>query len=161
MPTIDTSYDNRQTCVEIQPSSCVAYTGYVSTTLTGLLPCRPNINDVLKNLQIFIDKINTNLGDNTTLTKNCFTFNPTTDSQKVLNQEVINDICTLQTQVSGLLAQQVDPDLINVAIDLLCLDDPTCTPQSTYTLTQILTKLVTNYCSLLNRIINIESVLNI
>lgn len=161
MPTIDTSYDNRETCTNIVPSSCLPYTGYVSTTIADLLPCRPNVNDVLKNLQILIDKINTNLGDNTTLTQNCFTFDPATDTQKTLNQELIDDICTLQTQVAALIAGTIDASLINIAINLLCLQDPACTPQTTYTLTEILTKLITNYCSLLDRVTNIETFLNI
>jgi hypothetical protein len=161
MPTIDTEYDNRNTCGETLPSSCIPYTGYVSDTIKNLLPCRPNINDVVKNLQILIDDVKAKLGDNTTLDETCLDFDPATATQKAINQELITELCTIKTQVENLIDGTIDPDLINVAISLLCLEDPACEVAETYTLTDILNKLVTNYCSLLDRVVNIESILNI
>lgn len=161
MPTIDTTYDNRETCGPLVPSSCLPYTGYVSDTIADLLPCRPNVNDVLKNLQILIDSIQDKLGDNSTLTPDCFTFTSTA-SQKTINQEIITNLCSLKTQVEALLAGSIDPDDIDITIDLLCLEDPACAPApAAYPLTEVLTKLVTNYCSLLDRIVTIETTLNI
>ena len=48
-----------------------------------------------------------------------------------------------------------------IAINLLCLIDPSCTPQTEYSLTEILVKLVTAYCDLLTRVTTIENILNI
>lgn len=158
---LSTTYDNRDTCGDMSPSSCVPYTGYISDSIADKMPCRPNVNDVLLNLQILIDKLNTQLGDNTTLDKECFTYNPLTDTQKQLNQELITDICLLQTQVAGLLGAGISADDIVVTANLQCLADPACEPSDDNTLTYIITKLVNNYCSLLDRVVNIESILNI
>lgn len=157
---MSTSYDNRETCGTLLPSSCIPYTGQVNTSIEDNLPCRPNINDILKNIQNLIDKINNSLGDNTTLDPTCLTFTPSTVTQVQLNQLLITEICELKTAVQA-LQQPIDPDTINIAINLLCLVDPGCTPQTEYTLTEILVKLVTAYCDLLTRVTTIENILNI
>lgn len=155
------SYDNRETCSLLVPSSCVPYTGYIATSLVPLLPpCKPNINDVLKALQDLLDTTRAKLGNNTTLNKECFTFNPALATQKDINQEMITKICALITAVNA-LGGPVDPTTIQVAIDLLCLETPGCTVPATYTLQEILEKLVTAYCNLLTRVTNIETILNI
>ncbi len=154
------SYDNRETCGTLLPSSCIPYTGYISEAVNENLPCRPNINDVLKNIQNLIDTINDSLGDNTTLDKECFTFNPATASQKDINQELIVKVCELKTAVED-LQNPIDPDTINIAINLLCLLNEECDPQEEYTLTEILEKLVIAYCDMNTRITNIENILNI
>lgn len=158
---IDTTYDNRDTCSVLIPTSCIPYTGYVSDSIKELLPCRPNANDVFKNILISLDKITKSLGDNTTLDSACLTFDPATDSQKLLNQELITEVCMLKTQVQALIDGQINPDLINLAVNLMCLQDSSCDPQTTYTLTEVITKLITAYCDLLIRVTNIESTLNI
>jgi hypothetical protein len=158
---IDTSYDNRETCVNPVPTSCLPYTGYVSDSIKELLPCRPNANDVFKNLQILIDKINKGLGDNTKLDEKDFSFNPTTDSQQILNQELIDNVSELNANVQTLLEGQVDPDLIKLAVSLMCIEDSACDPKEQYSLTEILTKLINSHCELLNRVATIEATLNI
>ena len=158
---IDTSYDNRDTCGnQLVPTSCLPYTGYVSDTIKDLLPCRPNANDIFKNLQILIDEIKTSLGDNKQLDAVCFDFNPTADSQQDLNQELLNKVCDLSTKVEKLINGQVDPDLIKLAVNLLCLEDSACEPKEEYTLTEIIVKLITNYCNLLTRVTNLEQTIN-
>lgn len=154
------SYDNRETCVTILPSSCIPYVGYISTTIKpSILECRPNINDILKALQDYIDKIQLSLGDNKTLDKKCLAFIPLTVTQVSLNQLFINEICGIKTQIGGL--GTINAGTLTLAINLLCLKDPACTPQTTYTLQEILTKLITAYCSLLTRVTAIETYLNI
>ena len=155
-----TSYDNRETCGTLLPSSCIPYTGVVNESVQEGLPCRPNINDVIKNIQNLIDGIKASLGDNTTLDENCLTFNPSSVTQAGLNQIFIDEICSLKEAVAA-LQEPVDPDTLMVAINLLCLIDPSCDPQTEYSLTEILVKLVTAYCDLLTRVTNIENILNI
>jgi hypothetical protein len=148
------SYDNRETCVNPVPSSCVPYTGYISTTIADDVPdCKPNINDV-------INKLKTQAGDLTTLDKSCLTFTPATVTQKELDQLFIDELCTIKAQIAA-LDLTVDPGTIEIAINLLCLEDPACDPQLTYTLQEILVKLITAYCNLLTRVTNIETILNI
>ena len=66
------SYDNRETCVNILPSSCIPYVGYINNSIKPLiLECRPNLNDILKGLQDYIDNIKLELGDNN-IKKGCF-----------------------------------------------------------------------------------------
>lgn len=157
---MQTSYDNRETCGTLLPSSCVPYTGVINDSIKDNIPCRPNINDIIKNIQNLIDKIKESLGDNTTLDPECLTFDPTTVTQSELNQEIITELCNLKDAVTA-LQQPIDPNTINIAIDLLCLVDPGCTPQTTYTLTDILIKLVAAYCDLLADVTNIKNILNL
>lgn len=153
------SYDNRETCTDTLPSSCVPYTGYISTTIAESLPCRPNINDILKKLQQLIDTINTGIGDNSGL-ETCLSLDSTPFDQSEFNAAVAAELCAIKALLNA-VDPVINPDTIKLAIDLLCLLDPSCTPQSTYTLTEILTKLVVNYCNLLTRVQTIEAALNI
>lgn len=157
------SYDNRETCPIVHSSSCVAYTGNIADSIKALniLPeCKPNINDIFKALQALIDKINTNLGDNKTLDKKCLTFDKLTINQKDLNQLFITELCAIKTLI-GNSNTTVDPATIQIAVNLLCLQDPLCITATTYSLQTILTKLITAYCGLLTRVTTIETLLNI
>lgn len=155
------SYDNRETCVQLLPSSCIPYVGYISTTIkASILECRPNINDILKALQDYIDKIQLSLGDNKTLDKKCLAFIPLTVTQVSLNQLFINEICGIKTQM-GIVGSPVNATTLTLAVNLLCLQDPACTPQTTYTLQEIVTKLITAYCNLKTRVTAIETYLNL
>lgn len=155
------SYDNRETCVAPLPSSCVPYTGEINDIIKADLPlCKPNINDIFKSLQTLIDKIQKSLGDNKTLDKECLTFAPATVTQKELNQIFVDELCEIKT-ILGTIDGGIDPATIKLAVDLLCLIEPLCEPKEEYTLTEIITKLVAAYCSLLTRVTNIEILLNI
>lgn len=155
------SYDNRETCVHLVPSSCIPYVGYISTTIkASIVECRPNINDILKALQDYIDKIQLSLGDNKTLDKKCLAFIPLTVTQVSLNQLFINEICGIKTQI-GVLNSPINAATLTLAVNLLCLQDPVCIIPVTYTLQEILTKLITAYCSLLTRVNTIQTYLNI
>ncbi len=142
------SYDNRETCTLQLPSSCMPYTGYVSPTIFTTELCRPNINDILKKLQEVIDAIKTSLGDNSLLEDDCLDLDMSAASQSTINQKFITDLCLLKTAVDA-LEEPIDPDTIILAVDLLCLLDPTCVPTATYTLTDVIKKLISAYCNLL------------
>lgn len=154
----DLSYDNRETCVNLVPSSCVPYTGYISDTIKDSLPCRPNVNDVLKKLQELIDTIQGNVGDPSTL-NSCLDL-PDGVTYAQLIQIIFNEICAIKTVLTD-LPTAPDPDTITFAIDILCLLDPSCTPQTSYTLTEIILKLITAYCSLSARVKTLEDTLNL
>lgn len=156
----EASYDNRESCASVTPSGCVPYTGYISTTIKDSLPCKPNVNDILKKLQELVDKLSASSVDNTGLTKNCFTFDAAKVKQNELNQLFINELCSLKQQLSQ-SSGTVDPATIKLAINLLCLQDPACAPKTEYTLQEILTKLIAAYCDLSTRVKNIETILNI
>ena len=154
------SYDNRETCGTLLPSSCIPYTGVINDSIKEGIPCRPNINDIIKNIQNLIDHIKLGLGDNTTLDPKCLTFDPSYATQSAINQSIITELCSIKDQVIE-LQKPIDPDTLMIAINLLCLIDPSCTPQTEYSLTEILVKLVTAYCDLLTRVTTIENILNI
>lgn len=157
------SYDNRETCINVVSSSCVPYTGYISAAAiatTNIPECKPNINDLFKAIQTLIDKINTGIGNNTTLDKKCLTISVPTVTQKELNQLYIDELCAIKAQLA-LLGGPIDPSTIELAINMLCLTDPTCDLNPTYTLDVILTRLVNAYCGLLTRVTAIETILNI
>lgn len=154
------SYDNRESCTNVLPSGCLPYTGYVSPTIFTEAPCRPNVNDILKKLQEVIDDVRANLGDNSTLNITCIEFIPTEQTQKDLNQALHDELCALKTTVEG-LGGAIDPTTIMLAVDLLCLQDPSCDPQPTYNLVFVINKILTAICNLETRVTNIETLLNI
>lgn len=157
------SYDNRETCTVSVPTSCSPYTGYLSSVLfpnQPEQPCRPNANDIFKVIQEAIDAITAKLGDNTTLNNNCLSFDPETATQAEINQAIITQLCLLKTSVES-LGGAIDPDSIMLAVDLLCLQDPSCDPQVSYSLLTIINKLLTAVCNHENRIAAIETILNI
>lgn len=153
------SFDNRETCTETVPSSCVPYTGYISDTIRESLPCRPNVNDILKKLQQLIDTLNTGIGDNTGL-EGCLSLDSIPFSQSEFNAAVVQELCAVKALLTE-ASVAINPATILIPVDLLCLLDPTCTPQATYTLTDVITKLVVNYCNLLARVQTIETTINI
>lgn len=161
----DLSYDNRETCTATLPSSCIPYVGYLSDLVKiDSFPCRPNINDVLKQIQVILDRINSSLGDNTTIDHECLTtLDVSVATQKDIDQRLIHEICLLKTQVALLtpLLTSIDPATIRIAVDLLCLLNPDCDPPTDYSLTEIITKLVAAICDLMTRVANIETILNI
>jgi hypothetical protein len=161
MACTDTYTDNRDSCAQVITSSCVPYVGYISSTIKDSLPCKPNINDVLKKLQELVDKNTAASVDNTTLDKKCFSFTPATVKQSELNQLFITEICTLKSTSGGSSSGPIDQSRIKYAVDLLCLEDPACTPKTEYTGEEIFDKLLGAYCDLLKRVLDIETLLNI
>lgn len=152
--------DNRGTCGQILPSGCVPYTGYQTDDIKEKLPCNANINDIIKYLLDIIDTINKNLGDNSKLSVNCLTDIKETSTQQEINQVFINVLCDIKNKIVD-TGSDIDIANIDIAIDILCLNDASCEPKLKYSLLEILTKLISGYCNLLNRIKVIENILNI
>lgn len=135
--------DNRDTCGLLVPSSCIPYTGYISNNIKSDVVCRPNINDILKQLQDLVDSIKI-----------------TSDENATAIAQINTTIATINAQIATLQAD-IDPNLINLAVNLLCMQNPSCEPKTTYTLPEVITALITNYCSLLTRVQTIEQTLNL
>lgn len=155
------SYDNRETCTVILPSSCVPFVGSLNDSFKEELgECRPNINDILQIIQDKIDSINEKLGDNTTLDEGCLTFNPATATQAQINQAIIIELCALKETLTE-LDGTIDPTTIMLAVDLLCLEDPACEPETSYNLLVIINKLLAKVCNLETRVAAIETFLNL
>lgn len=159
MPCTDCK-DSRVNCSDKISSTCVPYNGKVSPLIKDLIPCDPNVNDVLEQVQTLIEKIKKGLGDNTYLDKKCLSYNPLTVTQKDLNQEFTNDICALRTAVSG-LSTAIDASTFMIAIDLLCLTNVTCAIPTTYSLLDILERILVKLCDHETRITAIETFLNL
>lgn len=153
------SLDNRESCLTLIPSSCVPYTGYVSNSIKEPSDCKLNINDVLLKIQNLIDSLITKTGDNNTIDKKCLSI-PINPKQSEINQVFITELCSIKTDVQY-LSQPINPNTIQIIIDLLCLQDPLCAPKTSYTLQEVLNKLVNSYCNLLTRVKNIENLLSI
>lgn len=151
--------DNRESCGTVVSSSCVPYTGHISDTIKDDFKCKPNINDLFKKLQEMVDAINVSLGDNKKIKLNCFEESLDEGfSQEQLNQLLITELCLVKEAVEN---DGIDPASIKLAISLLCLEDPSCEPKEYYNLNELFTKLIGAYCSLLTRVKNIETLLNI
>lgn len=153
------SSDNRETCVTLLPSSCIPFTGAMTDAVKALVTqCRPNINDVIKAIEDLIDQIRLQTID-TDLT--CLQLSDdSVDTQPELNQLIVDQLCLIKDQIAT-LGTPIDPNAINVIIDLMCLQDPSCDPPTSYTLQQVLVKLITAYCNLLTRVTTIETFLNL
>ena len=156
---IDNVVDNRESCGTVIPSSCVPHTGYVSPLIEEKIPCRPNINDINKEIQKLIEEIKESLGDNKTLDTKCTNLDAQVVKQSEINQKFIDFICDLLNWRDN-LDLTVHPEDIDVPIDLSCLGD-NCEPQATYTLLDILNRFLVTLCNHENRIKNIEAILNI
>lgn len=157
----DLSYDNRETCSVILPSSCIPFVGALTDSFKEELEgCRPNINDILKLIQDRIDLIQAGLGDNKTLDEACLNFNPLIATQVQINQSIITELCALKQTVQD-LGGAIDPTTIMLAVDLLCLEDPSCDPAESYNLLVVINKLLAKVCNLETRVTQIETFLNL
>lgn len=157
----DTSYDNRGTCVNMTPTGCQPYTGYVGEDLDNLLPCRPNANDIFKFILLTLENLETKLGDNTKLDKSCLSFTADDISQKDLNQEFITQICLLKSLLVTISGQFINADNIIADVNLGCLIEDGCEPQPEYSVLDVLKKLLIGYCNLLDRVTILEETINL
>lgn len=153
-----TSYDNRETCTSLLPSSCIPYTGVISDNIKDKLPeCRPNINDVLKGVQERLDRLIYLFGE----TKNVECIGSTTGDfiQSDINEYVLSEIKKLKCYLNE--TGTINPESIKIAIDLLCFNDPDCFAKTEFSIQEVFEKLVSGYCDLTERVKNIELLLNI
>lgn len=151
--------DNRESCGEVLPSSCIPYTGYIHDELKDSFKCKPNINDVSKKIQDLIFEIKDYLGDNSKIKLLCLEDELEDNfTQEDFNSALLKLVCQLKTIIGD---GSIDPDTIKLSISLLCLEDPSCDPKEEYTIKELFSKLIVAYCNLLTRVKNIENILNI
>ncbi len=151
--------DNRETCGQLTSSSCVAYMGYIADWIKDDLQCKPNINDMFK---VFQDKYGlfiSQFGDITTLDIKCLRDTLIGEiTQSSINQYFVDEMCELKRLIR---VSEVDANELKINVNLLCLEDEGCEQKTEYLITEEITKLVTKYCDLLERVKTIEELLNI
>lgn len=163
--------DNRESCDIGTSSSCVGYQGYISSTinLRGNLPCRPNINDIIWEMQNISDEN----ADYSTLNYMCLA-NPapfvskkwvngvltdyTNVKQLDLNQLFITKLCLLLNPPSP---SPIDPTTILLPINMACLVNGACPSPNPIDLLSFCQQLLTAYCSLLVQVNQIKTYLNL
>lgn len=154
--------DGRLNCPDPIASTCVDYVGKVSTLIKNVVPCKPNLNDILEQIQKLLEGIKTSLGDNRLLDKKCLTFNGLIVTQKELNQIFIDKFCELETAIANIGdTLTLDAARITMEINLLCIENELCDPLVTYDLATILTKMVLKICDHETRIAAIETFLGL
>lgn len=154
--------DGRFNCSTTISSACVDYTGKVSKLVKDTIPCKPNVNDVIESSYKLLEVIKKSLGDNRLLDEKCLSFNNLIVTQEELNQIFIDKICefiTLLNNVSSTIS--IDASRVFMEINLLCIESGLCTPQVTYTLSDILNKMVLKICDHETRITAIETFLGL
>lgn len=157
-----TNCDKRENCAEPISSACIDYTGKVSNLIKTKVTCAPNINDIIEEAYKILEQIKKSLGDNTTLDKQCLTYNSAIVTQKELNQEFTNKLCELDQAITDLgVILPIDAANIVMTINLLCVESSLCVPLTQYTLAQILQKFVLKICDHETRITAIETFLGL
>lgn len=157
-----TDCDGRNNCPEHISSACIDYIGKVSKLIKDLIPCKPNLNDVLEETFKLLDALKQSLGDNRLLDKKTLTFNSLIVTQEELNQIFIDKLGELETAISH-IGDSLTLNATNIlmSIDLLCIENALCTPLATYTLAEILLKMRDKICDHETRIAAIETFLGI
>lgn len=154
--------DGRFNCPENISSACVGYTGKISTLVKDLIPCTPNVNDIVEELYKLVEKIKKSLGDNRMLEKGCFSFNNLIVTQEEINRLLLNKLCELQAAIAA-IGSTITIDAVNVVmtVNLSCIESGLCVPQVQYTLAEIILKMVTKICDHETRILAIETFLGL
>lgn len=136
-------------CGSTYPSTCVFYTG---DTLAGIgTATAAPLDSILQTLAQQLSDLKNSL-DMSSLDKNCFAFNPATDTQKVFFQELITKICDIETEVGNLQTQvsNISNTVLNTSIpatiDLKCLLSNPNPCGSVYTLGQVLQLIINKLC---------------
>lgn len=143
--------DNRDTCGTITMSSCVPYTGPELTSIDNEnLPCNPNINDIVKELDSVVKDIQTAI-DITDLDKQCLEeCNCNDNTIKDVFELIIKKLCEVIERVKTLEA--VDISATKFRVDLQCFDNPCFNASdSEYSLLEIISLLLTELCTLKNQ----------
>jgi len=143
----------KYTCGDIIPSGCVLYTGDFPNFINeSSLECDLNLDEILKEYGNKIDTLFSG-NDLTTLTKECFDFNPATITPKALHQLEISKICALGDQINDLqnLLTNLNVGEQLVTIDLGCLTpqaNPCAQGTNTYTILSILQVMKNEICTI-------------
>jgi len=137
-------------CGSVTPTTCSVYTGVnplAGFTFSSNTPC---LDEVLQFMATAINTLKTGL-DTTGLTKEIFTFNPTTDAPKVFFQELIDKITSITTEISNLqnALATISSSLLAAPVtglDLKCLIPNPNPCGDTFTILQALQLIVNKLC---------------
>jgi hypothetical protein len=143
--------DNRDTCGTITMSSCVPYTGEDLTSIDNEnLPCNPNINDIVKEIDIVIKDIQTAINV-TDLDLSCLDSCICKDlSIKELFELLKTKLCELTDRVK--ILEAVDISTTKFKVDLQCFNNPCFnSSDNEYSLLEIISLLLTELCTLKNQ----------
>jgi hypothetical protein len=119
------------------------------TTLPGVnTTSDKSLDSILLQLSQITNTLKTSL-DVSALDNECFSFNPASDQLKVLFQETISKICSIETEIGSLQdGLNSIPDLVSTTtitgLDLKCLATNPC--GGPYTLTQVLQLMINKIC---------------
>jgi hypothetical protein len=147
--------DNRGSCGTTVMSSCVPYTGendFKSFDLDNL-PCNPNINDIIKELDSIIKILQdaTSVAD---VKLECFDDCICSDlTIKELFELLIKNLCSVIDRVKTLEESYQNIGLSTFNVDLSCFNSPCFNnDNSSHTLLEIVTLLINEICQLKNKI---------
>lgn len=143
--------DNRDTCGTIVMSSCVPYTGEELLSFDNEnLPCNPNINDIVKELDSVVKTIQESINI-TELDKACLEECACGDkSIKEVFELIILKLCDVIERVKVL--ENVDLGAVKFNVNLQCFDNPCFNASDNqYSLLEIISLLLTELCTLKNQ----------
>lgn len=144
--------DKRYNCGTTVASACVPYTGPELDNIDeDTLPCNPNINDIIEDLDAVITTIKTAIDING-LSVDCLD-NCVCDALTIKStfEILIAQLCALIARVVTLESQVANIGTLKFQADLSCFANP-CFNSSTneYTLIEIINLLLTELCNLKN-----------
>jgi len=145
--------DNRKNCGTVVASSCVPYTGNSLTSFANdNLPCNPNINDVIKEIDILLTTVKNEISvENVTLQclENC---NCSVNRIDELFNLLITKICELTTRVTTLenTIENIGSTTFNVNLD--CFNNPCFNSSNNeHSLIEVINLLLSEVCQLKNK----------
>jgi len=147
--------DGRYNCGTKVSSACVNWSEKSPITSFDLttISCEPNLNDIIKNLDIVIKTIQNSI-DLTGLDKECLTYNPTTITVAELSQLYTTELCAIKAQIQTLQDDLANLNILNqpISIDVSCLFGSNNCQPTTQTIGTLLNLLVSEVCTLKTQI---------
>lgn len=142
--------DKRYNCGTTVASACVPYTGPELDNIDEeTLPCNPNINDIIEDLDGVITTIKTAInveGIDVSCLDNCVCTDLTI---KQLFELIIEKLCDIIVRVKTL--EDADISATKFTVDLSCFANPCFNSSSNeYSLIEIINLLLTELCNLKN-----------
>lgn len=144
--------DKRNTCGTTVASACVPYTGpELDNVDYDTLPCNPNINDIVEDLDGVITSIKTAINIEGLELKCLEDCNCGDLTIKETFQIIINKLCEIVDRVKSLEDQMANISTTKFTVDLSCFANP-CFNSATneYSLLEIINLLLTELCNLKN-----------
>lgn len=145
--------DNRKNCGTSVASACVPYTGELLTSFdNNNLPCNPNINDVIKEIDILIKNIKENISVedvNLQCLENC---NCSINKIDELFNLLITKICELNTRITSLENTIDNIGNTTFNVNLECFNNPCFNSSNNeHSLLEIINLLLIEVCQLKNK----------